>query len=75
MAFHRVLHTPLRRRLEHFHLEIEHGFQLVPEQLEDALVRCRMCRLFHTCGDDLVSRYLICPNRGVRDRLNDLLGE
>ncbi len=66
---------PLSRMLEHFKIDMERSLELMPEQMEDAMRRCSMCRFFDTCDYDSESRYFLCPNRDLFDQLEDLQGQ
>ena len=65
---------PLERMFEHLSLDIEHGFRLMPETMEDAITKCRACDSFYICEDDAESRYFTCPNRDLLDHLDRLQG-
>ena len=60
---------PLEKMLEHLNLDVGRSFDLMPEKMEDAMVRCRMCENFCSCDEDVESRYFLCPNRDILDWL------
>lgn len=68
-----VMTYPLMRMLEHLNIDIERSFELMPEKMEDAIVKCRRCQMFVTCDELTESRYFMCPNRDLLDQLEDLL--
>jgi len=59
----------LERMLEHLNLDIEKSFRLMPETMEDAMLKCQRCEVVHICEDDVESRYFTCPNRNLLDQL------
>ncbi len=65
----------LEKMLGHLNLNIERGFESMPEMMEDAMVRCRKCEMFCTCDEDVESRYFVCPNRNLLDRLERIQGK
>jgi len=65
---------PMGKMLGHLNLDIERSFQSMPENMEDAMVRCRTCEMFCTCDEDVESCYFLCPNRGTLDRLERIQG-
>ena len=65
---------PLERMLGHLDLNVGSCFESMPEKMEDAMVRCRRREMFCTCDEDLESRYFLCPNRGLLDRLESTQG-
>lgn len=75
MVAQQVMPDPLKRMLEHLNIDIERAFRLMPEQMEDAMLKCLTCKLFLSCEDDAESRYFICANRDLLDRLEDLREE
>ena len=66
---------PMERMLEYLNLDIERSFGAIPEVLEDAMVRCRMCEMFCSCDEDVESRYFVCPNRNLLDRIERIQGK
>ena len=64
---------PLGKMFEHLDLDVERSFELLPAMMEDAMVSCRMCSMFRTCDFDVESRYFMCPNRDLLDKLERLL--
>ena len=72
MVAQHVMPDPLKRMVEHLNIDIKRGFRLMPEQMEDAMQKCLACELFLSCDDDVESRYFICANRDLLDRLEDL---
>ncbi len=60
---------PLEKMLGYLNLDIERGFESMPEKMEDAMVRCHRCEMFCTCDENVESRYFLCPNRNLLDRL------
>lgn len=75
MVAQQVTPDPLKRMLEHLNIDIERAFRLMPEQMEDAMQKCLTCEMFLSCDDDVESRYFICANRDLLDRLEDLQDE
>ncbi len=75
MVVQQVIPDPLKRMLEHLNIDIERAFRLIPEQMEDAMKRCLTCEKFLSCDDDVESRYFICTNRDLLDRLENLRNE
>lgn len=63
---------PLEKMLGHLKLNVGRSFESMPEKMEDAIVKCRKCKEFCTCDEDLDSRYFLCPNRDLLDRLEGL---
>ena len=47
---------PLEKMLGHLNLDVGRSFDLMPEKMEDAMVRCRMCENFCSCDEDVESR-------------------
>lgn len=72
MVAQQVMPNPLKRMFEHLNIDIKRAFRLMPEQMEDAVQKCLACEMFLSCDDDVESRYFICANRGLLDRLEDL---
>lgn len=66
---------PLTRMLEHLELNIERCFKLMPSDMEDAMQVCLTCTFSHACDYNSESRYFVCPNRGILDRLDDMQSE
>jgi hypothetical protein len=66
---------PMERMLGHLNLDIERGFESMPEMMIDAMARCRRCELFCTCDEFVESRYFVCPNRDILDRLERIQGK
>ena len=75
MVAQQVMPDSLKRMLEHLNIDIERAFRLMPEQMEDAMQKCLTCEMFLSCDDDVESRYFICANRDLLDRLEDLRDE
>jgi len=67
--------TPMRQMLGHLNINIDYGFGVMPEKMEDAMQTCMTCKMFHTCDYDVESRYFMCPNRKFFDRLESLKEE
>ncbi len=65
---------PMEKMLGHLNLDIERSFEAMPEMMEDAMVRCRMCEMYCTCDEDVESRYFVCPNRNLFDQLERIQG-
>ena len=66
---------PMEKMLAHLNLDIERSFEMVPEEMEDAMTKCRTCKAFHLCDEDMESRYFVCPNRNLLDRLERIQGK
>jgi hypothetical protein len=64
----------LEKMLEHMNLNIEKSFRLMPDRIEDAMLKCLRCEAVHICEDDVESRYFTCPNRNLLDQLERLQG-
>jgi hypothetical protein len=75
MAAQVAMPYPLRKMFEYLDLDKTRGFQTVPLMMEEAMVACRMCKLFDNCDDLVESRYFQCPNRDLLDRLERLQGK
>lgn len=65
----------LEKMFEHLSLDIEKGFRVLPEMMEDAMSKCQRCEAVHFCDDDVESRYFTCPNRNLLDHLERLQGK
>ncbi len=65
----------LEKMLEHVSLDIERCFELMPEAMEDAMTTCQMCRKSPSCDENVESRYFVCPNRDLLDRLERIQGK
>ncbi len=65
----------LEKMLEHVSLDIGRCFELMPEAMEDAMATCRACEMSPSCDEDVESRYFICPNRNLLDRLERSQGK
>jgi len=72
MHTHLPLPLPLRRMFEHLHVDIKRSFQIVPQEMKDAMQTCASCEKFHMCDYDSESRYFRCPNRDLFDQLEDM---
>ncbi len=66
---------PLEKMFEHLELDIEWSLELRPTMMEEAMVKCQMCKMFHTCDYNVESRYFMCPNRNILDDLERLQGK
>ncbi len=66
---------PLEKMLGHLNLNAGRSFESMPEKMEDAMVKCRKCEKFCTCDESPESRYFLCPNRNLLDRLESLQGK
>lgn len=66
---------PLERMLGHLHLDVGRSFESMPEMMEDAMVKCRMCEMYCTCDEDVESRYFLCPNRNLLDQIERIQGK
>ena len=75
MAAQLAMPYPLEKMFEHLDLDIARGLQAAPVQMEEAMVACRMCKMFDNCDYDAESRYFLCPNRDLFDQLERLQGE
>ncbi len=64
---------PLSCMLEHLDINTERSIRLMPEEMRAAAEKCRQCDKFHTCDFNVESRYFLCPNRELLDRLEELL--
>jgi len=72
MVAQMAMPTPMRQMLGYLNINIERGFETMPEKMEDGMLTCMTCEMFHTCDYDVESRYFVCPNRDLFDRLEDL---
>ncbi|MAF95868.1 MAG: hypothetical protein CMM60_08965 [Rhodospirillaceae bacterium] len=66
---------PLEKMIGYLNLDIERSFESMPEMMEDAMAKCRMCEMYCTCDEDVESRYFVCPNRNLLDRLERIQGK
>ena len=67
--------TPMKQMLGHLNINIERSFEAMPERMEDAMLTCMTCEMFHNCDYDVESRYFMCPNRELFDWLEGLQGK
>lgn len=74
MSAQLVIPCALQKMLEYLNLDIEKSFRLMPDMMEDAMLKCQWCEAVHICEDDVESRYFTCPNRDLLDRLDRLQG-
>ncbi|NQV83299.1 MAG: hypothetical protein HQ494_05710 [Rhodospirillales bacterium] len=65
---------PLEKMLGHLNLDVGRSVEMMPETMEDAMVRCRTCEMYCTCDEDTESRYFLCPNRDLLDQLESIQG-
>lgn len=65
---------PMEKMLGYLNLDIERSFESMPEMMEDAMVRCRMCEMYCTCDENVESRYFLCPNRDLLDQIERIQG-
>ncbi len=63
---------PLTRMLEYLELDLDRCFKSMPGGMEDAMQACLTCKFFYSCDDNSESRYFVCPNRDLFDRLDDM---
>ncbi len=70
-----VMPDPLKRMLKHLDIDIQQGFESMPEGMEEAMLSCRRCKFFDTCDYDTESRYFLCPNRDIFDQLERQQGK
>ncbi len=75
MAAQATMPYPLRKMLEHLELDITRAYQAAPVPMEEAMVACRMCKMFHSCDYDVESRYFLCPSRDLFDQLERQQGK
>lgn len=75
MAAQLAMPYPLKKMLAHLDLDIACGFQAEPVAMEEAMVACRMCKMFDSCDYDVESRYFLCPNRDLFDQLERQQGK
>ena len=75
MAARLAMPYPLKKMLEHLDLDIARAFQTSPVLMDEAMVGCRMCKMFDSCDYDVESRYFLCPNRDHFDQLERLQGK
>ena len=68
-----MMPNPLSRMLEHLDIDPERSIRLMPEEMHAAAEECRQCDKFHTCDFNVESRYFLCPNRELLDRLEEIL--
>ena len=75
MAAKLAMPYPLEKMFEHLDLDIARGFQMSPVLMEEAMVACRICKMFDNCDYKVESRYFLCPNRDRFDQLERLQGK
>lgn len=73
MTLQSTMPYPLGCMLEYLDIDIERSIKLMPEEMQAATERCRQCDKFLACDFNVESRYFLCPNRGLLDRLEDML--
>jgi hypothetical protein len=69
-----MMRYPLGRMLDYLDIDIERSIRLMPEEMQAAIEKCRRCDKFNACDFNVESRYFLCPNRELLDRLEDILG-
>ncbi len=75
MAARLAMPYPLEKMFAHLDLDVARGFQAEPVLMHEAIVACRMCKMFDTCDYDVESRYFLCPSRDLFDQLERLQGK
>ncbi len=66
---------PLTRMLEYLELDLDRCCKFMPGGMEDAMQTCMTCTFLHACDYNTESRYFVCPNRDLLDRLGDMQNE
>ena len=70
-----VMPAPLKRMLKHLNIDVQQGFESMPDEMEEAMLSCQRCKFFDNCDYDSESRYFLCPNRDVFDQLERQQGK
>ncbi len=73
MSIQSTMPYPLGCMFEFLDIDIERSITLLPEEMQAATLKCRLCDKFHTCDFNVESRYFNCPNRDLLDRLEVML--
>lgn len=73
MTMKSTIPHPLGCMLEYLGIDIERSIKLMPEDMRLANERCRRCDKFRACDFNVESRYFLCPNRDLLDRLEEIL--
>ncbi len=64
---------PLGCMLAYLGIDIERSIELMPREMQAATEQCRHCDKFTACDFNVESRYFLCPNRELLDRLEEML--